>query len=241
MIRTSPSDRVSHHHNSDQLRDILNPIRGIRDMQRRQGLQPTDYARLNRQAIRELSTRSKQVKVEQQESQLQEAARQAASPSVLSIAPRRPSSAHGRDFVVENIIDSRARAAAASAARLQRDLRQQEEEERWRSKPTYGKVPRYLQDVKVQLARRHADEQAAKEAALIPPGMRILPDEERLEMLRVLQQSRTETEGKLSELPFVVETATMIKHKAALEARMKEIEDGMRLFSRSKVLVQTEV
>ena len=40
--------------------------------------------------------------------------------------------------------------------------------------------------------------QAAKEAALIPPGMRILPDEERLEMLRVLQQSRTETEGKLS-------------------------------------------
>ena len=45
----------------------------------------------------------------------------------------------------------------------------------------------------------------------------------------------------VQELPFVVETATMIKHKAALEARMKEIEDGMRLFSRSKVLVQTEV
>ncbi len=45
----------------------------------------------------------------------------------------------------------------------------------------------------------------------------------------------------MQELPFVVETATMIKHKAALEARMKEIEDGMRLFSRSKVLVQTEV
>ena len=39
--------------------------------------------------------------------------------------------------------------------------------------------------------------QAAKEAALIPPGMRILPDEERLEMLRVLQQSKTETEAKL--------------------------------------------
>ena len=47
--------------------------------------------------------------------------------------------------------------------------------------------------------------------------------------------------GCVQELPFVVETATMIKHKAALEARMKEIEDGMRLFSRSKVLVQTEV
>ena len=43
--------------------------------------------------------------------------------------------------MVENIIDSRARAAAASAARLQRDLRQQEE------------------DGKVHLARRHADEQ----------------------------------------------------------------------------------
>ena len=39
--------------------------------------------------------------------------------------------------------------------------------------------------------------QSAKQAALIPPGMRILPDEERLEMLRVLQQSKTETEAKL--------------------------------------------
>ena len=44
--------------------------------------------------------------------------------------------------------------------------------------------------------------QAAKEAALIPPGMRILPDEERLEMLRVLQQSKTETEAKLSVSSF---------------------------------------
>ena len=44
--------------------------------------------------------------------------------------------------------------------------------------------------------------QAAKEAALIPPGMRILPNEERLEMLRVLQQSKTETEAKLSVRSF---------------------------------------
>lgn len=155
MIRTSPSDRVSHHHNSDQLRDILNPIRGIRDMQRRcaqpeshwlvrgccpcwaplsrsqachtttrskgrgcqmsllllrnllllphrtslllpacrQGLQPTNYARLNRQAIRELSTRSKQVKVEQQESQLQEAARQGTFQQRGSLQPSRQASA----------------------------------------------------------------------------------------------------------------------------------------------------
>ena len=47
--------------------------------------------------------------------------------------------------------------------------------------------------------------QAAKEAALIPPGMRILPDEERLEMLRVLQQSKSETEAKLSVSSFLGE------------------------------------
>lgn len=39
--------------------------------------------------------------------------------------------------------------------------------------------------------------QAQKEASLIPPGMRILPEEERLEMLELLEQSQLETEEKL--------------------------------------------
>ena len=68
---------------------------------------------------------------------------------------------------------------------------------RWLTKDTYGKVPRYLQNIKVGLARQHADKQAAKEAALVPPGMRIMPEEERLEMLGILDESRQDIEAKL--------------------------------------------
>ena len=68
---------------------------------------------------------------------------------------------------------------------------------RWLKKEEYGKVPRYLQNIKVGLAQQHADKQAAKEAAMVPPGMRIMPEEERLEMLGILQESRQDIEAKL--------------------------------------------
>ena len=68
---------------------------------------------------------------------------------------------------------------------------------RWLKKEEYGKVPRYLQNIKVGLAQQHAEKQAAKEAAMVPPGMRIMPEEERLEMLGILDESRQDVEAKL--------------------------------------------
>lgn len=68
---------------------------------------------------------------------------------------------------------------------------------RWLKKEEYGKVPRYLQNIKVGLAQQHAEKQAAKEAAMVPPGMRIMPEEERLEMLGILNESRQDVEAKL--------------------------------------------
>lgn len=58
-------------------------------------------------------------------------------------------------------------------------------------------MPRYLQNIKVGLAQQHAEKQAAKEAAMVPPGMRIMPEEERLEMLGILIESMQDVEAKL--------------------------------------------
>lgn len=44
-------------------------------------------------------------------------------------------------------------------------------------------VPSYLQTRKAELAQQHADAQVKKLADLVPPGMRIMPEEARLEML----------------------------------------------------------
>ena len=80
--------------------------------------------------------------------------------------------------------------------------------------------------------------QAAKEAALIPPGMRIMPEAERLETLTILEQNRADVEKEIQQLPFVIETPSAVKHKNRLEQRMQEIEEARKIFARSKVLVK---
>lgn len=139
--------------------------------------------------------------------------------------------------MTENIIDSTEKQAASAAVRRKRE-EEARQRERWLTKEEYGKVPRYLQNIKVGLARQHAEKQAAKEAALVPPGMRIMPEEERLEMLGILDESRQDTETKLQALPFLIETPSQKAHKTGLERRLQEIEEANKVFSRAKVLVE---
>ena len=80
--------------------------------------------------------------------------------------------------------------------------------------------------------------QAAKEAALVPEGMRLMPEAERLETLAILDANRREVEQEIQALPFVIETPSAIKHKARLEKRLEEIAEARRIFSRPKVLVK---
>ncbi|DBB14932.1 hypothetical protein WJX82_003150 [Trebouxia sp. C0006] len=236
-VRPFVPGHLSSHQNSSQLQSIFNPVLGYRDSQRRQGLTPTDHARLNRQAIKQMSMRNK---VTKQSNQQQEAhkIRAISRPVVKTPIASRPSTSAGRDFVTENIIDSTEKQAASAAARRQREEEARQQRERWLTKEEYGKVPRYLQNIKVGLARQHADKQAAKEAALVPPGMRIMPEDERLEMLGILDESRQDIEAKLQALPFLIETPSQKAHKTSLERRLQEIEEANKVFSRTKVLVE---
>ncbi|KAL3158708.1 hypothetical protein ABBQ32_011446 [Trebouxia sp. C0010 RCD-2024] len=229
--------RLSSHQNSSQLQSIFNPILGYRDSQRRQGLTPTDHAKMNRQAIKQMSLRNKEVK---QNNQQQEAhkIRVTTRPTVKTPVASRPSTSAGRDFVTENIIDGTEKQAASAAARRKREEAERQEKERWLKKEEYGKVPRYLHNIKVGLAQQHAEKQAAKEAAMVPPGMRIMPEEERLEMLGILNESRQDVEAKLQALPFLIETPSQKAHKTSLERRLQEIEEANKVFSRTKVLVE---
>jgi hypothetical protein len=43
---------------SAQVESLFNPIRGVRDLERRKGKTPTDHAKINRQAISEQSKRN---------------------------------------------------------------------------------------------------------------------------------------------------------------------------------------
>ncbi|KAA6419645.1 MAG: hypothetical protein FRX49_10369 [Trebouxia sp. A1-2] len=220
-VRPFVPGHLSSHQNSSQLQSIFNPVLGYRDSQRRQGLTPTDHARLNRQAIKQMSLRNKETK---QSNQQQEAHKIRAISRPIVKTP--------------NIIDSTEKQAASAAVRRKREEEARQQRERWLTKEEYGKVPRYLQNIKVGLARQHAEKQAAKEAALVPPGMRIMPEEERLEMLGILDESRQDIEAKLQALPFLIETPSQKAHKTSLERRLQEIEEANKVFSRTKVLVE---
>lgn len=236
-VKTFIPGQLSSHQNSSQLQSIFNPVQGFRDSQRRQGLTPTDHARINRQAIKQMSLRNKEVKQNQQQHEAHKI-RAISRPTVKTPVASRPSTSAGRDFVTENIIDSTEKQAASAAARRKREEADRQQKERWLKKEEYGKVPRYLQNIKVGLAQQHAEKQAAKEAAMVPPGMRIMPEEERLEMLGILDESRQDVEAKLQALPFLIETPSQKAHKTSLERRLQEIEEANKLFSRTKVLVE---
>eukprot|EP00879_Flechtneria_rotunda_P006544 GHRR01006877.1.p1 GENE.GHRR01006877.1~~GHRR01006877.1.p1 ORF type:complete len:304 (+),score=128.73 GHRR01006877.1:354-1265(+) len=139
-----------------------------------------------------------------------------------------------RDFVAEN------RAAAAAASKPVKAEARQEDGEAYLHKSAYGQVPAYLLERKMQLAKEHDAILAAKQAAQIPPGLRQMPDSERLSTLKVLEANRAEVEARLVQLPIIIETPSQIRHKDGLERRLHEIEAAQKIFSRPNVLVHAQ-
>lgn len=199
------------HQNSAQVALALNPIRGVRDMQERCGKAPKDHAKMNIKSIKEQSSRN-HVKRAEQERQHSETKRLGHVPRSVTSSPRAKddqgsdgeSSARqkSRDFVREN-----AQGAAAQRATQRFKRREQEGEgQDWTRRDGYGKVPGYLLQRKVELAKEAEARRAAEEAEDVPAGMRVMPEEERQETLELLRESKRDAESRLQLMPFSCET-----------------------------------
>ena len=68
-----------------------------------------------------------------------------------------------------------------------------------------------------------------------PPGMSLMPEGERLETLAVLTRSQETAKDTLRRMPLVIETQGQVRRKNELDAKLKEIEDAIVIFSREKV------
>lgn len=213
------------HQDSRQVEELFNPVRGVRDQAIRDGKVPVDHAKKNRKAIAEASKRNALLKVNPADEKSKRAPVRRPSANGKS----RSSATGERDFVHANIVD---------AGTHRKPSAPQADGATFRHKSDYGKVPTYLHERKMELAATYARQQAEKEAALIPEGMRMMSDEERLDTLAVLDTNRSEVELELQKLPFHVETPSQIRLKNQLERRLGEIEDAKKIFSRPKVLVK---
>lgn len=102
----------------------------------------------------------------------------------------------------------------------------------------FGRIPRYLEERKAKAEREEEERLRRMPDPSCPVGMKLMPEQERVETLQILERNKAEAMNQLTKLPFVVETPSMIRKKNDLEAKLKEIERAISLFCRPKVYVK---
>ncbi|XP_076041263.1 uncharacterized protein LOC143025457 isoform X2 [Oratosquilla oratoria] len=101
-----------------------------------------------------------------------------------------------------------------------------------------GELPRYLQKRKEK--QKLAEEAAAAIDHDCPPGHQPLPDHERRNTLHLLKKSQAAVMRELSSLPISQDTLRVKHLYKELEAKLAQIEDGIRIFSQPKVYVMND-
>ena len=76
-----------------------------------------------------------------------------------------------------------------------------------------------------------------EERAKVPPGTRLMPDEERLQTLKDLKESRREVNTAIEKLPVVSRTMAVERHRRDLEEKLVRIDRAVETFSKAKVYV----
>jgi hypothetical protein len=102
----------------------------------------------------------------------------------------------------------------------------------------FGHVPQYIQERKMEAAQQEERRRAALPDPDCPPGMKLMPESERIEMLTILKENEKDIHMQLSKLPLRPTTMSMIKRKEGLHEKLQEIENAQKMFSKPKVFIQ---
>ncbi|XP_044516516.1 enkurin domain-containing protein 1-like [Gracilinanus agilis] len=146
------------------------------------------------------------------------------------------------DFITHN-----ARTAKAAPRRRSRSLQclAEVQEQQRRAQEEYnikqkGHVPHYLVERK-DMWRREAEERLRNQPDPdLPPGHTMMPESQRLDTLNSLLQSQQELLRELVLLPSGADSLRAQNHKAELEKKLSQVEEALKIFSRSKVFVKMD-
>ncbi|GIY57378.1 enkurin domain-containing protein 1 [Caerostris darwini] len=103
-----------------------------------------------------------------------------------------------------------------------------------------GHVPNYLTERKKQWEMEKERQMKLREEASIPQGYTLLPDEERIETLELLKKNQEELIQSLAVLPIRNDTIRLRNYKEELERQLAKVEEGIKIFSRPKVLIKND-
>ncbi|KAI9353056.1 calmodulin-binding-domain-containing protein [Zopfochytrium polystomum] len=239
----------------------LRPSRGLRDDILFAGGKPKNHQKENYQRIKELEKQNKQAEEEKSKpssppfklkkfegvpSRLSTRRSESSEVSPASSSPSgsRPTSSLGSSAVgstissQKNFIQLNAQRAKQPTPFKRPESVASETSSR-RSTPV-GAVPKYLIERKLEWAEKEERKLEQLRKSRIPPGMRVLGEEERLDSLNFLMQRRSELLTDLSNFGLIVESLSAKKRRAALEESLQEIEEAIDIFSRKGVCVKCE-
>jgi hypothetical protein len=307
------SSRISRKYNKkgSAVGDLMNPVRGIRDVQRRRGIEPRNHAAENLRILRErqqenrakknndasqesrqrnkfkmkrfqevksrvttdgrgtsnreviaetarlrderrvqkekLTKKTQRMKMERQ-AKAEEIRKQRQAQSSRPRELRKPAvpkrnevrpmpTREEKNFIASNLQEM---VDAPASPRAVKKLATLQNDDSPTKRDGYGKVPLYLQERKSELAEIAAKKKRDEDNKKAPRGMTLMPEEERLDTLRILKDNLKATKDNLSRMPLLVETPSAIRRKASLERKLQEIEDAINIFSRPKVFIKED-
>ncbi|XP_076072556.1 enkurin domain-containing protein 1-like [Mytilus galloprovincialis] len=146
---------------------------------------------------------------------------------------------HNFDFIKVNGIAARNSRMYKSPSLTNLDeLKKKQDDELKRYKK--GVVPHYLVNRKDQWKKDEEDRIANTPDPAMPPGHKVLPENERLQTLNLLKERERELMKLLSGLPLRMDTFRLRTEKQEIEAKLSEIDEGKKIFSKPKVFVRID-
>lgn len=102
---------------------------------------------------------------------------------------------------------------------------------------SYGRVPPYLAARQKKWLEEEEERRRNAPDPTCPRGMKVMPNDERIETLGVLRESQAEARKQLYALPLTIDTPSQLRYKNKLEAKLKEIEEAILIFDRDRVYI----
>ena len=104
----------------------------------------------------------------------------------------------------------------------------------------YGKVPKYLQEMKMKAEILKDIQKKKKEEEKYPKGTRLLSEEERLFTLKKLEESKKELENLIEKLPIILNSLSSKNRQQKLYKELDEVEQAIITFSKKQVFVKID-
>lgn len=104
----------------------------------------------------------------------------------------------------------------------------------------FGKVPNYIERIKSEMKVTEEKREEARAKAKMPPGTRLMTEDERIQTLEELQKQKQSISELLFSLPLSLKTDALKNRKRELEAKLLEIERAVTTFSRKVVYIKED-